>query len=57
MFAVSGILSDRLRRIFGHDVAEWPTHREPEAIRTMPEHRYTGQTLGARYRHIGRRRQ
>lgn len=56
MFALSGILSRRLRKIFGSDVADWPTHREPEAIRTMPEEHYTGRGLSAPYRNVGRHR-
>lgn len=56
MFAQSGILSDRLRKIFGSDVTEWPAHREPDAVRTAPEDSYTGRTLGARYRRIGQHR-
>lgn len=55
MKSLTGVISDRLRAQFGPRVADWPAHREPEAIRDMPEQNYTGQTLGPRYRRIGRR--
>lgn len=56
MFAQSGILSDRLRKIFGSDMTEWPAHRELDAVRTAPEDSYTGRTLGPRYRYVGQHR-
>lgn len=56
MTSLNGPISDRLRALFGRDVAEWPAHREPEAIRDMPEENYTGRTLGPRYRRIGQHR-
>lgn len=51
---LSAVLSERLRRIYGPKVADWPSVRLPEAIKDMPEHHYTGQTLGPRYRRMGK---
>ncbi len=57
MNALFGPITTRLLLQYGAKVADWPAHREPEAIRDMPEENYTGQTLGPRYRYIGQHRQ
>ena len=48
-----GPISGRLRDTFGENVADWPAHREPEAVRDMPEDEYAGRTLSPNYRRIG----
>ena len=54
--SLSGPISNRLRALFGPGVVDWPAHREPEAIRDMPSENYSGLTLAARYRRIGKHR-
>lgn len=46
MTELSGPISERLRAIFGPDVAEWPAWRESETIEDMPAVAYSGTELG-----------
>lgn len=39
---LDGVISDLLRRLFGPDVADWPSTRLPDEIRDMPPAAYDG---------------
>ncbi len=47
MRPVSGPISDRLRRLFGDKVADWPAYRQPEA-KPMPKSGVGGKALGGK---------
>jgi hypothetical protein len=42
---IAGVISDKLRRLFGADVGEWPAARADDAIDTMPPADYRGVEL------------
>lgn len=51
---IAGKISDRLRRLFGDDVGEWPAARADDSIDNMPPENYRGVHLsppGRRGRH------
>lgn len=46
MIRIAAVISNRLRKLFGDDVAEWPAARVDDAITDMAPANYRGVHLG-----------
>lgn len=46
MIPLAGVISARLRRLFGERVSDWPAARADDAIHDMPPGSYRGVHLG-----------
>jgi hypothetical protein len=54
---IAAEISDRLRRLFGDDVGEWPAARADDIIRDQPAETYRGISLGRPAGRRGRHRE